>query len=328
MRTFSKVLHPVTISSRTCRVMLHKHCNTVLARVAFTPAAKEATEMATDTTEDNDASAPDKDIEVAAESSSQSPQKLRNQFNFSERASQSFNYTQKEKGSMTEPTARATFSANATQWVIYDTYTAHIAAKKAANEKSKRASTVINTSGASDYTTTSTATDETSSMWSQAAKIVDLEHAKKLERLVVQNSFDTVAQDFKFWDDEADQFKPEGSVLPLWKFVHADCKKKANTCLSFNPKYHDLVVAGFGSYEYGKSTEGGVIACYSFKNHLHPEYIIKTESGVLSIDTLESAVHIIVVGMFFYVGSCALLCLHVCVCGGGSLGARGWEWGG
>eukprot|EP00041_Stephanoeca_diplocostata_P024269 m.609812 g.609812 ORF g.609812 m.609812 type:complete len:731 (+) comp22491_c0_seq1:156-2348(+) len=258
----------------------------------------------TDAGTDTGTDVADTDVEVAAESSSQPPKKLRNQFNFSERASQSFNYTQKEKSSMTEPTPRATFSANATQWVIYDTYMAQIAAKKAANEKAKKVSPTASTSGAADYATPSATADESTSMWTQAAKIVDLEHAKKLERLVVQNSFDAVAQDFKFWDDEADQFKSEGSVLPLWKFVYADCKKKANTCLSFNPKYHDLVIAGFGSYEYGKSTEGGVIACYSFKNHLHPEYIIKTESGVLSIDTLESSVHIIVVG--FMDGSVAV----------------------
>jgi dynein intermediate chain 1 len=52
--------------------------------------------------------------------SSGPPKKLRNQFNFSERASQTLNLTTKERGVSTVPPPRSTFSANATQGVIFD----------------------------------------------------------------------------------------------------------------------------------------------------------------------------------------------------------------
>jgi dynein intermediate chain 1 len=48
--------------------------------------------------------------------------KLTNQFNFSERASQSYNNPSRENGTMTEPPPRINFSSNATQWEIFDAY--------------------------------------------------------------------------------------------------------------------------------------------------------------------------------------------------------------
>jgi dynein intermediate chain 1 len=48
--------------------------------------------------------------------------KITNQFNFSERASQTFNNPARERSTMTEPPPRLTYSSNATQWEIYDAY--------------------------------------------------------------------------------------------------------------------------------------------------------------------------------------------------------------
>ena len=45
-----------------------------------------------------------------------------NQFNFSERASQTYNNPCRDRGEMTEPPPRANFSSNATQWEIFDAY--------------------------------------------------------------------------------------------------------------------------------------------------------------------------------------------------------------
>jgi dynein intermediate chain 1 len=67
----------------------------------------------------------DDDEEKKASKSSMSggkEKKLTNQFNFSERASQSYNNPTRERETMTEPPPRATFSSNATQWEIYDAY--------------------------------------------------------------------------------------------------------------------------------------------------------------------------------------------------------------
>ena len=49
-----------------------------------------------------------------------SGKKLTNQFNYSERASQTYNNPYRERGTITEPPPRVNFSANATQWEIYD----------------------------------------------------------------------------------------------------------------------------------------------------------------------------------------------------------------
>jgi dynein intermediate chain 1, axonemal len=48
--------------------------------------------------------------------------KLTNQFNFSDRASQTNNNPLRDRFTMTEPPPRVNFSANANQWEIYDAY--------------------------------------------------------------------------------------------------------------------------------------------------------------------------------------------------------------
>lgn len=47
---------------------------------------------------------------------------LRNQFNFQERASQTFNLALREKGIKTEPPQCSNFSLETTQWQIFDAY--------------------------------------------------------------------------------------------------------------------------------------------------------------------------------------------------------------
>jgi len=229
---------------------------------------------------------------------------LRNQFNFSERASQTFNATTKGRGMMTVPPPRSNFSCSCTQWELYDAYTADKAAKKAKTEKnptkkkdeSKKAEPItFDRSGV---------VEEGASIWVQAAKIVTIEGAKKLERMALQNIHDEVLQDFKYWEDQSDQFKPkEGSMLPLWKFSSEHTKKLTVTALEFFPKYQDLMSVGFGSYDYS-SQEDGAFACYSLKNPASPEYFVKCDSGVMSIDLLPTAVNMVVVG--FYDGSVAV----------------------
>lgn len=48
--------------------------------------------------------------------------KITNQFNFSERASQTYNNPSRDRHTMTEPPPRQNFASNATQWEIYDAY--------------------------------------------------------------------------------------------------------------------------------------------------------------------------------------------------------------
>ena len=72
-----------------------------------------------------------------------------------------------------------------------------------------------------------------------------------LERMVTQNTCYEIAEDFKFYEDPADQFKEqEGTLLPLWEFLYpeeAENTKLEVTALAWSSKYPDIFVAGFGS---------------------------------------------------------------------------------
>ena len=63
----------------------------------------------------------DDDVKVKS-SDAGKEKKLTNQFNFSERASQTYNNPFRDRQTMTEPPPRLNFSSNATQWEIYDAY--------------------------------------------------------------------------------------------------------------------------------------------------------------------------------------------------------------
>jgi len=41
--------------------------------------------------------------------------------------------------------------------------------------------------------------------------------AKILERMTNQNTFADVTEDFKFWEDQSDLYRDEGTLLPLWR---------------------------------------------------------------------------------------------------------------
>ncbi|KAH7825512.1 dynein intermediate chain IC78 [Monocercomonoides exilis] len=107
-----------------------------------------------------------------------------------------------------------------------------------------------------------------------------------LERMTLQNTYDVISEDFKFWEDPSDPTKGDaGSLLPLWLFTPAkkEAKRKSTTCLAWHPKYPDFFAVGYGSFEFNKQGIGAV-AVYTLKNHLNPEYFFTFDSGVMSID--------------------------------------------
>ncbi len=75
--------------------------------------------------------------------------------------------------------------------------------------------------------------------------------AKILERMVNQNTYDDIAQDFKYYEDDADEFREqEGTLLPLWKFSYEKSKKLSVTALAWNKKYVDLYAVAYGNCKY------------------------------------------------------------------------------
>jgi len=223
---------------------------------------------------------------------------LRNQFNFVERASQTLTLPRREKAVQTEPPPAANFGETATQWEIYDSYVQREAERTKlaqANKGSKKSR------GKGDSGNKGTDEDFGSH------KEEDILHSKPMllsmkiiERMVNQNKYDEIAQDYKYWNDDSDMYSDEiGSLLPLWKWNTEHSKKKAVTAISWNKQYHDFFAVGYGSYNFTKQ-KSGLICCYSLKNPsmpvCQPEYTIHTKTGIMCLDFHPQHSYLLAVG--------------------------------
>lgn len=219
----------------------------------------------------------EEDIEAEA------PKTGKNQFNYSERAAQTFNNMTKNRGVATEPPPVVQFFATVTQWDIYDAYMADYRKQLHEEELIKNAEKrKVSGHGSGN-------SEEANNK--QNAKEDDMVHSQKmnnalkiLERMVNQNAEDEIFQDFKYWEDASDWYRNgEGSLLPLWRFSTERTKRKQVTTLLWNPSYPDLFAVAYGSYDFMRQGSG-MVCCFSLKNTSHPEYIFSTESGVMCLD--------------------------------------------
>ena len=125
-------------------------------------------------------------------------------------AAQTFNAPMRERGVSTEPPPMKVVGENVTQWKIYDTYMDMYQNQLREQAASKQGGGMTSTSDSS----------------ASSGKDDDVIHSeamgrslKILERMVNQNEEDEIFQDFKYWEDQSDQFRDgEGSLLPLWRF--------------------------------------------------------------------------------------------------------------
>ncbi|XP_050736135.1 dynein axonemal intermediate chain 1-like isoform X2 [Eriocheir sinensis] len=107
--------------------------------------------------------------------------------------------------------------------------------------------------------------------------------AKVVERMVNQNTYDDICQDFRYWEDGSDEFRPlEGSLLPLWKFHHDRSRLLVVTDLCWSPIYPDLFAAAYAPSGEGGAGPGGVgmLCLYSLKNPSTPERVFRAPCGV------------------------------------------------
>ncbi|XRA97247.1 flagellar outer dynein arm intermediate chain 1 [Pycnococcus provasolii] len=225
---------------------------------------------------------------------------LRNQFNFSERAASTSNNPLRDRATMTDPPPTVLFSANANQWEIYDAYMEDQERQRLQREIKKRQEEQKKRELEED--------DDESEVKKAPEKKKEetsVMHGKKmsratrvLERMVNQNSFSDIAQDFKYWDDASDAFREgEGTLLPLWKFYNDRAKRKHVTSMCWNPEYLDLFAVGYGSFDFMKQSSG-LVCCYSLKNPSHPEYTFTTESGVMALDFHPQHANLLAVGLY------------------------------
>ncbi|XP_054514758.1 dynein axonemal intermediate chain 1 isoform X10 [Pan troglodytes] len=218
--------------------------------------------------------------------------KLTNQFNFSERASQTYNNPVRDRECQTEPPPRTNFSATANQWEIYDAYVEELEKQEKTKEKEKAKTPVAKKSG-------KMAIRKLTSMESQTDDLIKLSQATKImERMVNQNTYDDIAQDFKYYDDAADEYRDQvGTLLPLWKFQNDKAKRLSVTALCWNPKYRDLFAVGYGSYDFMKQSRG-MLLLYSLKNPSFPEYMFGSNSGVMCLDIHVDHPYLVAVGHY------------------------------
>eukprot|EP01025_Chloroclados_australasicus_P045660 TRINITY_DN5005_c0_g1_i6.p1 TRINITY_DN5005_c0_g1~~TRINITY_DN5005_c0_g1_i6.p1 ORF type:complete len:387 (+),score=74.67 TRINITY_DN5005_c0_g1_i6:171-1331(+) len=189
---------------------------------------------------------------------------LRNQFNFTERAAQTFNLPIKERETVTEPPPTANFSGRCTQFDIYDDYIKDQERQKLQEELNKAKAAAKKGGGAPTEQTTQ-AEPENNMEMDDPLQSEQMGHGLKvLERMVNQNLFDDITMDFKYWDDTSDAYYPtKASLLPLWKFEYKEAGRHV-TAVEWNPKYIDLFLVAYGSFDYLKQSNG-LIAVFSLK---------------------------------------------------------------
>ena len=226
----------------------------------------------------------------------------KNQFDYSDRAAQTFNKTLRDQGFFTEPPPTVTFTGGFTQWKLYDMYMDNYEKKKEmeAREKATKSKKKNANASASIITKKEAPVEKEEE---------DLIHSKRmgqalktLERMVNMNANYDIYDDFKYWEDASDQYREaEGTLLPLWRFTDERTKRRTVTSIVWNPQYKDFFAVGYGSYDFMKQ-RSGMICCYTLKNTSSPEYVFTAPSGVMCMDFHPQHSSLLAVGL--YDGTC------------------------
>lgn len=216
---------------------------------------------------------------------------LKNQFNFSERAAQTFNNPKREKEICTEPPPTIEFKATVTNWAVFDCYLEDFEAKArlAAESESKKPAVTMKKAGDEEDDVQLDLQDESERVVVNVNEVTfnsaSMSRAlKMMERMVHTNSEADFFQEYKYYEDKNELKREDGrgSFHQLWKF-HYEQAHKTVSAICWNPEFTDLFAVGYGSYDFAKQS-GGMICCFTLKNTSYPEYVIETESGVMSLD--------------------------------------------
>lgn len=141
----------------------------------------------------------------------------------------------------TIPPPRSSYGATVVQWVIYDWYAEDFEQQQRDKEKEKKQALVKKDIKAKNSKIL--AMEQLNKRYVQCWQIV--------ERIVNQNIFDDIAQDYRYYEDPSDDFREEeGTLLPLWRFFYEKTKKMSVTDICFNTNYYDLFAVCFGSREF------------------------------------------------------------------------------
>lgn len=196
----------------------------------------------------------------------------------------------REKGIKTAPPVCSTYSVETTQWMIFDSYM-----QQWEDERIQEAEEAAKNKGKDKKPTQIVVQHIEDPLYSTSMKRA----LKIMERMIVQNSETEKFDDYKYYIDNTQDPATGlyGSVLPLWRFSNDKGRGKQVTAICWNPRYKDLFVVGYGSYEFF-SQKSGLICCYTIKNHTWPEYSFTTESGVMCLDFNEKQPALLAVGCY------------------------------
>ncbi|KAL7430531.1 hypothetical protein ACHAXH_004695 [Discostella pseudostelligera] len=220
----------------------------------------------------------------------------KNQFNFSERASQTFNNPLKCRGVNTEPPPITQYQDDVNQWKVYDSYKSDFILNQSID---KQEGSARNISFEDKLASIVFSKEESSEAKSEIIHCKNMENSlKTVERLINQNAEDEIFHDFKYFEDRADEFRNgEGTLLPLWRFSTERTNRKQVTSLCWNPRYKTMFAVGYGSYDFMRQGIG-MVCCFSLKNTSAPEYSLITESGVMCLDFHPQHPSLLAVGCY------------------------------
>jgi len=235
--------------------------------------------------------------QVDIEGSKKKEKLVKNQFNFQDRGSQSAVQPPRSKLIQTDPPPRVDICSSVSQWEIYDFYQRHLQAIQAEKDKAN-----TKQSSKQDSKKKNKKTDEPDK------KICDVSSmtAKKVDRMLNQNTYDQLADDFKYFNDPMDgPDKQEGSLLPLWRFDYEKTKRLAVTSMAWCPgtENDDLIVVSYGSFDFYKQGKGFLIY-YSLKNPSFPEFVVPSPYGIMCLAVHEDKGFLTACGL--YDGSVAI----------------------
>jgi len=221
--------------------------------------------------------------------------RLVNKFNFAERDVQTFCLGTKDRDQQTDEPARATFSATANAWEIYDAYKAGPMDEDEEDEEEEikpEEEEEEEEEEGGDKEEKDEGFQVPSDILAKVSTAV-----KIVERMVIQNTTDEVSLDFKYFEDEADECKDagDGTLLPLWKFSYEKAKKLAITGMTWNPKYPDLFAVTYGGYKASKLKKG-LLCLFSIKNPSFPDYVYHLEKSAMCVDINPQEPNLIAVG--------------------------------
>ncbi|XP_045122648.1 dynein axonemal intermediate chain 1-like [Portunus trituberculatus] len=214
-----------------------------------------------------------------------------NPFNFSERVSQTNRFSKRNLSMQTEAPPSTTFGLTVSPALIQDAYLENYEnqlEKEMERELEERERDRGNKGretpppGSLDPLELTGSTGQRHGQ--ETVGLAGLSHAAKVvERMVNQNTYDDITQDFRYWEDGSDEFRPlEGSLLPLWKFTHDGSRHLIVTDVCWSPIYSDLFAAAYAPADEGGggSVGGGMLCLYTLKNPSTPERVFRAPCGV------------------------------------------------